>query len=324
MQRRTVLLGALAAGAGTFKSAALAAMETVKVVHGFPVGGTADIVARRAADILRGNYAQTVVVDSRTGAGGRLAVEAVKTAVPDGATFLLTPMSTLAIYPHVFRSLNYDPFRDLAPVSQVATFALGLAIGPQVPAEVADVQQLLAWMRAHPARAVFGSASAGTSAHFLGAQISQLSGVPMVHAPYRGSMPGITDLMGGQIPLMITGLSDLLAHVDPRRLRVIGTSDAERSRFAPQVPTLAESGFPGIRFVEWLALFAPPKTPSDRIAAAATAMRKGLADKETRDALGALALEARSSSPDALAATLHADFQRWAPIIKATGFTQDS
>jgi tripartite-type tricarboxylate transporter receptor subunit TctC len=324
MTRRTLLLGPLAAAASTLALPARAALGNARIVHGFPVGGTADITARRVAEMLRGAYAQNCVVESRTGAGGRIAAEAVKTAVPDGTTFLLTPMSTMAIYPHVFKALGYDPARDFAPVSLAATFALGLAVGPQVPATVRNLQQLLAWMRANPSQAVFGSASAGTSTHFLGALISQLSGVPMVHAPYRGSMPGITDLMGGQIPLMITGLSDLVSHADPLKLRVIATSEGRRSRFAPEVPTLAESGFPSVQFVEWLAVFAPAKTAQALVDAAAAAIRAGASSRQAREALGAQGLESRGSSPAELAQLLRADTERWGPIIRATGFTQDS
>lgn len=299
-------------------------IELSKIIHGFPAGGTADVTARRFAEMLHGDFSKFVVVENRTGAGGRVAIDVVRTARPNGETLLMSPMSTIAIYPHVFRSLSYDPFKDLAPVSLAATFALGLAVGPAVPSSVTSVSALLDWMKKDPARAVYGSPSAGTSPHFLGAQISQITGVPLLHTPYRGSVPGVTDLMGGQIPLMITALGDFMPHIASGRLRVLATSEATRSRFSPTVPTLAESGFPSIKFAEWLALFAPAKTPHRLIAIAANSVRSARITKETRDAMGVFGLEAKSSTPEELADLMRSDFDRWAPIIKASGFTADS
>jgi tripartite-type tricarboxylate transporter receptor subunit TctC len=325
MKRRSILLGVLSSAlAGKALGQDAASVDLVKVTHGFPAGGTADVTARLVSEKLRGSYAKAAIVESRTGAGGRIAIDVVKASRADGGTLLLTPMSTMAIYPHVFRSLSYNPFKDLAPVSLASTFALGLAIGPAVPASVTTLAGLLDWIKSNPAQAVYGSPSAGTSPHFLGAQISQLSGIKLVQVPYRGSIPGVTDLIGGQIPLMITSLGDFLPYRASGKLRIIACSEATRSRFAPDVPTLAESGFPSIMFSEWLGLFAPAKTPPRLVALASASIRSLASDKEARNAMGVFGLEPKTSSPEELGALMRSDFDRWAPIIKATGFTADS
>lgn len=268
-------------------------LELLRIIHGFPAGGNADATARRVAERLRGSYASAVVVETRTGAGGRIAIEAVKNAAPDGATLLVTPMSTMSIYPHVYKKLSYSPFTDLTPVSIAATFANALAVGPAVPDLVKSIGELLEWMAKAPSRAVYGSPSAGTAPHFLGAQIAQLAGVRLVHVPYRGSVPGVADLIGGQIPLMITALGDFLAQASAGKIRVLAISEEKRSRFAPQVPTLAESGFPAINFSEWLGVFAPARTAPHLISIAAAIVRQAVATKEMRDALATFGLEAK-------------------------------
>jgi tripartite-type tricarboxylate transporter receptor subunit TctC len=324
MKRRNLLLGAASMVAAGRTFAQDKSMELVKVVHGFPVGGTADVTARRMSEKLRGPYANTVVVDSRTGAGGRIAIDFVTSSPPDGSTLLTAPMSTMAIYPHVFKNIKYDPFKDLVPVSLAATFALALAVGPLVPASVTNVKELLAWMKKTPGAAVYGSPSAGTSPHFLGAQISQVSGVELLHIPYRGSVPGVLELMGGQIPLMITSLGDFLPQMASGKIRILATSEATRSRFAPDVPTLAESGFPAIKVTEWIGFFAPAKTPPQIVASASAALRAGGISKDIREGMGLFGLEAKASAPEELAKQMRADFDAWAPIIKATGFTAES
>lgn len=321
--KRRPLLAALAAYP-MLSVPARAGVPQLKLVHGFPVGGNADVTARQLAEKLQGAYARVSIVESKTGAGGRIAAEAVKLAPADGATLLLAPMSAMAIYPHVYKHLSYRPADDFAAVSLAATFALGLGVGPAVPATVTDIRQLLAWMRAHPAQAQFGSPSAGTSAHFLGVQLSQNSGVPMVHVPYRGSVPGVSDLIGGQIPLMVTALGDFLPHLGAGKLRLIATSAPQRSRFAPEVPTLEESGFPALSVVEWLGVFAPAHTQRALVVSASTALRSAAADPGYARALATFGLEARTSTPAQLAEWLERDLARWGPIVRDSGFTAES
>ena len=185
-------------------------VEQVKIVCGFPVGGTADTTSRRVGDKLAGSaYSRNAaMVENKTGAGGRIALEAVKNATPDGSTLLLSAYSMLLIYPHIYRSLSYDPFKDFAPVSIASVLSHGLAVGPMVPASVKNVKDFLAWCKANPDRANYGSPAAGSTPHFLGALLSLESGVAMQHVAYRGSVPGVTDVIAGQIPAMFTPHGD--------------------------------------------------------------------------------------------------------------------
>ncbi|NBW55386.1 MAG: twin-arginine translocation pathway signal protein, partial [Betaproteobacteria bacterium] len=219
-------------------------IEQVKVVCGFPAGGTADTTSRRVADKLGGSAftRNNAVVENKTGAGGRIAIEAVKNATPDGSTLLLSAYSMLLIYPHIYRSLSYDPFKDFAPLSMASVLSHGLAVGPMVPSSVKSVKDFVAWCKANPDRANYGSPAAGSTPHFLGALLSLESGVAMQHVAYRGSVPGVTDVIGGQLPAMFTPHGDFLANHRAGKLRILATSGKNRSQFVPEVPTFAEQG----------------------------------------------------------------------------------
>lgn len=324
MRRRTVIsaLG-LMAGAIPSWGAASSALPLVKVVHGFPVGGTADVAARRMTDKLRGPYAVSAIVDSRSGAGGRIAIQGVKSGASDGSVLLTVPMSALAIYPHIYDNLGYDPLVDLQPISLAATFELGLAVGPGVPAIVHSVSQLLDWMGADSARAIYGSPGAGTSPHFFGALIAQQSGVALSHVPYRGSVPGIADAISGQIPLMITALGDCLPHLKQNRLRLLASSGLVRSRFTPTIPTLEEAGIKGVHHIEWIGAFGPARMPQARILQAADAMERVDLDASSLNSMNIFGMEPASSTPIQLSQLLRTDIARWGPIIRKTGFKAD-
>lgn len=323
MRRRDIVQAAIALPVAGRAAQSRPVVEQLRIIHGFPAGGNADIAARHLAERLRGRYADVVVVESRTGAGGRIAAQEVKKAAADGTTLLLSPMSAMAIYPYVYKKLGYDPQRDFAPVSLGAKFELGLAVGAQVPDWVVSMERFFTWVRLDSEKAAFGSPGAGTSPHFLGVQLSQISGVSMQNVPYRGSMPGVMGLIGGDVPLMITALGDLLPHVASGKLRVLATSGTNRSPFAPQVPTLAESGYPTVSVVEWLGLFAPARTPRARVVLASESLR-GAAGAEMRAALAPSGLEPITSTPELLATWLQDDLRRWEPVIRQSGFTADS
>ena len=303
---------------------AQSAFETAKIVTGFPPGGTSDTICRRVAAKMPTSYARATIVENRAGAGGQLAVQAMRQMPTDGSVILQTPMSMLGIYPHIYKKLPYDPVADVVPCSLGATFDFGLAVGPMVPASVRNVEEFLAWCKANPNQANFGSPGAGAMPHFMGELIGKARGVALKHVPYRGTQPAILEMIGGQIPAVSGPIGEFTQHVNAGKARLLAASGAQRSKFAPNAPTLLEQGFKDLVFSEWFGFFLPGKTPPDVVARVNAALRVSLADRETIDGLELMALEARASSPAELAGMLKADFEKWGPLVKAVGFTVDS
>jgi tripartite-type tricarboxylate transporter receptor subunit TctC len=324
---RRQLLQALAAGAaGTLPFAARAQglPDTARIFVGFAAGGTVDVTARRTGDKLRDTFAKSIVVENRTGAGGQIALTALKTASADGLTFGLTPMSMLGIYPHTYKKLPYDPVADFTPVSQAVRFDFGFAVGPMVPASVHNLQEFVAWCKANPNDANYGSPAAGSVPHFVAELFGRAAGFDFKHAPYRGTQPAIVDLMGGQIAAVSGPVGEFLQHLPTGKVRLLATSGPTRNKFAPTVPTYAEQGFKDIVFDEWFGFFLPAKVSPENVNRLAAALRTALTSQEVIDGLAQMGLEAKPSTPAELAAMLKKDSERWAPLIKTIGFTADS
>lgn len=296
-------------------------LETLRIMIGFTAGGSADILARRVAQALRGGYARTVLVDNRAGAGGQLAVLAAKAAPADGATLLLTPSSMLTLFPHTYRQLQYDPLKDVAPVSLACTFELVLVIGPMVDASVTTLADFLAWARAHPEAASFGSPAAGSSSHFVGAMLSRAEGIELNHVPYRGMQPAIFDLTGGQLAAACGPIGDVLPHVAGGHLRLLAVSGARRSRFLPNVPTFVEHGYKDIIADGWFAFYLPAGASRAVAQRANAALRGALAREDIVQELAQMGFEAASSSEAELDALQRRDSERWSRIVKAIGFS---
>jgi len=301
-------------------------IEQVKIICGFPAGGTADATSRRVGDKLAGSaYARNAaLVENKTGAGGRIAIEAVKNAVPDGSTLLLSAYSMMLIYPHIYKSLSYDPFKDFVPVCTASVLSHGLAVGPMVPASVKTVKDFLAWCKANPERANYASPAAGSTPHFLGALLSLNTGVAMTHVAYRGSVPGVTDVIGGQIAAMFTPHGDFLANHRAGKLRILATSGKARSPFVPEVATFAEQGYAGLTVEEWFGFFAPAKTPASVVAAANSAINQSLKDKGLIDSLAIQGLLPVGGSSEDMAKDMRRLYDYWGPIVKRIGFSADS
>jgi tripartite-type tricarboxylate transporter receptor subunit TctC len=326
LARRTLLQSAVASAlvaVGT-RAQAQAALDNVKIITGFPPGGTSDTICRRVAARLAPGYGRSVVVENRTGAGGQIAIQAVRTMAPDGATILQTPMSMLGIYPHIYRRLPYDPVADLTPVTLGCTFDFGLAVGPAVPASVRTLPEFLAWCKANPAQANFGSPAAGSVPHFIGVLLGRSAGIELKHVPYRGTQPAILEMIGGQIQAVSGPIGEFTQHVAAGRCRLLAATGATRSRFAPETPTLMEQGLRDMSFSEWFGFYLPARASAEVVQRANTALRAALADKETVDGLALMGLEAKSSTPAELAALLKADTEKWGPIVKSIGFTAES
>jgi tripartite-type tricarboxylate transporter receptor subunit TctC len=320
----------------TFGSTLLAALgvqparaqtvEQVRILYGFPAGSSGDIVARRVAERITGStYTKNAaIVENKAGAGGRIALDTLKMAAPDGATLGLTPFSCTSIYPHVYSKLTYDPLRDFVPVSIAALMFHGLAVGPVVPASVKTVKDFLAWAKANPKDANYGSPAAGSTPHFIGALLGLNNGVDLKHVPYRGSVPGVTDVVGGQIAAMVTPSGDFIAHHKAGKLRVIATSGSKRSPFLPDVPTFAEQGMPELTVEEWFGFYAPARAPLSVVAAANAAINQALKDKALVEGLGTVGLIAQGSTPEEMAQSQKREFDRWGPLVKKIGFSADS
>jgi tripartite-type tricarboxylate transporter receptor subunit TctC len=302
---------------------AQAAVESVKIVTGFPPGGTSDTICRRVAERLAPTYARSAVVDNKTGAGGQIAITTVKAAAPDGNTLLQTPMSMLGIYPHIYRKLPYDPFNDVLPVCLGCTFDFGFAVGPMVPAQVRTVPDFLNWCKANPDKANFGSPAAGSTPHFIGALLANASRVDLRHVAFRGTQPAILDMVGGQIAAVSGPIGEFTQHVAAGKCRLLAASGAKRSPFAPQTATLVEQGFTDFVFDEWFGFFVPAHTPTEVIQRLNGALRQALMAPETVNGLAAMGLEAQTSTPAELGQRLRRDHDRWAPLVKQIGFTAE-
>jgi tripartite-type tricarboxylate transporter receptor subunit TctC len=232
-------------------------------------------------------------------------------------------MSMLGIYPHIYKKLSYDPINDVLPVSLGCTFDFGFAVGPLVPASVKTVPEFLAWCKANPSLANFGSPAAGSVPHFIGALMGRAAEVDLRHVAFRGTQPAILDMIGGQIAAVSGPIGEFTQHVAAGKCRLLGATGAKRSQFAPQTATLAEQGMKDFVYSEWFGFYVPAKTPADIVNRLNAALRVALAAPETVSGLALMGLEAQSSSPAELAARLKADTERWGPLVKTIGFTAE-
>jgi tripartite-type tricarboxylate transporter receptor subunit TctC len=304
---------------------AQAQLETIKIITGFPPGGTSDAICRRVSEkIAPSSYTKAAYVENKTGAGGQIAIQFVRNAPADGTTVLQTPMSMLGIYPHIYKKLPYDPVADLTPVSLGAVFDFGFAVGPMVPETVKNIPDFLNWCKANPMLANFGSPAAGSTPHFIGVLLGKYANIDLKHIAFRGTQPAILDMIGGQLAAVSGPIGEFTQHVIAGKCRLLAASGAKRSQFAPNTPTLIEQGLKGFVYDEWFGFYVPAKTPTDVIARLNAAMRAALAAPETVNGLALMGLVAQSSTPAELAARLKSDTDLWAPLIKSIGFTADA
>src|SRR5881394_3702031 len=280
ISRRAVLLGAggLVLGA---RASAQTTRKTLRIIVPFPAGGGTDVLARIVAEKLKDNYAPAVIVENRVGASGRTGVEAVKNADPDGTTLLFTPDFLMTVYPHSFKKLSYDPLKDFVPIALIARSGLALAAGPALPAEVKTVRDYVAWAKASPKNAFYATTSAGGTPHFVGVMLTRDSGVALTPVHYKGGAPALQDLLGGQVPVSVNPVGEVLPYARSGKVRILATTGKQRSKFLPEVPTLAESGFPQIVVERWLGFFAPAKTPPETVNRLAAAIAEAVKAPDT-------------------------------------------
>lgn len=300
-------------------------IEQVRILYGFPAGSAGDSVARRVGEKIGGSsYTRNMgVVENKPGAGSRIALEALKMAPGDGSVIALAPVSTMSVYPHIYSKLNYQA-RDFEPISIGAIMHHGLAVGPMVPAEVRTLKDFLAWVKANPDQASYGSPGAGTLPHLIGALLSLRSGIKLSHVPYRGTAPAVSDLVGGQIAAVMSPSGDYLSYYKAGKLRVLATSGPQRNPYLPQVATFAEQGFADLTTEEWFGFYANARTPAEVRARANAAIVNALRSESVKESLGVVGLIATSSTPEEMARSQQSEYERWGPLVKQIGFTADS
>jgi tripartite-type tricarboxylate transporter receptor subunit TctC len=303
----TAASGAFAAAAGPLPRAlAQTVKKPVHMIVGFPAGGGTDVTARVLAEAIRGAYASTILVENKAGASARIAVEYVKNAEPDGSVMLFTPDFPMTLYPHSFKSLSYDPLKDFTPVAPATKSMLCYNVGPAVPASVKTLADYLAWCKANPDKANYGTTSAGATPHFAGVMLSNESKVALNPVHYRGGAPALQDVVGGHIPMSVNPLSEALPLHKAGTIRALAVTGAKRSRFMP-----VES---------WLGVFLPAKVPADVLNALSAAMKTASESAAIKENLAKFASEPTFQTPADFMQTIRDDIKRWAPVVKASGF----
>ena len=293
--------------------------KPAKLILGFVPGGSTDVVSRLLVNQLR-DYAGNFIVDNRPGAGGRIGIQAVKASPPDGATLGLSPASIIFIYPHVYSNLGYDSLKDFEYACTACTVTFGLAVGPMVPESVKTFQQFVDWCKANPGKASYGSSGAGSMPHFAGALIQKAADFPFVHVAYRGATPAVQDLVSGQIAANLAVITNVLPFLEGGKIRVLATTGEKRSPFVPDAPTLTEIGMKDSVIEEPFAMYFPAGTPRAIVSQFNDLVQKALKIPEVQESYRKLALEPGCHQIEDVKALMAREIDRWAGIVKATGF----
>jgi tripartite-type tricarboxylate transporter receptor subunit TctC len=321
MQRRDFLRTGAAMGALAGGLPALAQQGgNTFIWSGFPAGGLGDQVTRPLIEQMRGKLPQNLVYDSKPGAGGRIAAEFVRRSQPDGNNILQSPASVIVLQPHVFKKLPYDTLADFTPVTGLCTFTTVLTAGPGLPADVKNIADLVRWAKANPNTANIGNPSAGSAMHLASMLLAKNSGAPLNPIPYKGGAPLLNDLMGGQVPVSINVVSEVLPHIRSGRLRALAVTAPTRWNALPDVPTMSEQGFKELASVEWLGWFVPAQTPAARVAALNATVNDALGTPAMTEVFAKSGLEAMRMTPERFAAHVRQDHAYWANVVKLTGF----
>jgi len=290
--------------------------KPIRWIVPFPPGGPADLLGRLVGQKLSEAWGQPVIVENRAGAAGNLGVDLVAKAAPDGYTLVIVPTGNITVNPTLYPKLPYKA-SELAPVTLIATVENVLVVHPSVPAR--SMQELVAHAKANPGKLSFASPGAGAQPHLAGEAVKLAAGVDLVHVAYKGTGPALNDLLGGQVSMMFSQLSSALPHVRSGKLRALGVASLRRSGTLPDLPTVAEQGFPGFEAVSWYALMVPANTPADIIAKLHAETVKSLRLPDVTEKLTALGAQPVGSSPVELANTITAETARWAEVIRRQG-----
>ena len=321
---RIATLGAALALAALTPLVALAQAypsKPVTVVVPWPPGGPSDIAARPMAKGLGDELHQSFIVDNRGGAGGNIGTAMVTKAAPDGYTLLITSSAPIVINPSLYKQMPFDPPKDLAPITNLLRVPLVLAVHPSVPAN--NLKELIAYIESQKGKIQYASSGNGTPQHLTGELFKSTAKLDMVHVPYKGSAPAITDLIGGHVPIMFDSTIAILPQIKAGKVKAIAITSAKRSAVLPNVPTFAEAGMPGFESYAWYGFFAPAKTPPDVLAKLNAAALKVMKGPEWQKVLAETGSENVGESPEQFAAFTKAEAVKWAKVVKDSGATLD-
>ena len=296
------------------------AAEPLKIVLGYPPGASSDTISRLIADKMSASLGRPVIVENKPGAAGIVANLAVKAAPPDGNTLLMTPLANMVAFPHSYSKLRYDPFKDYVPVAHVAAFQLSFGVGASVPAK--SLKEYAALAGKGGPYANFASAAVGSLPHFFGLMFAKAAGINLVHVPYKGTANVLQAIVSGEIPAAVVPIADIGTLAKASKARMLAVSAGNRSPQYPDVPTFKESGY-DIEGAAWYALYAPAGTPKDIVDKLAKAAIDAVHQSDLRQKIEPLGLEATGLGPDELAKIMKADYEKWGPVIKASGFKAD-
>jgi len=301
-----------------FAAAAHAQDKTLRFVLGYPPGASSDILTRLLADKMRGPLGMNIVVENRAGAGGIVATEGMKNAAPDGSAILLTPLAPMVAFPHSHgAAIRYDPFKDFEPVAHLCDFQIALLVNSDLP--VKDLRGFIDLVKKQPQLGDYASAAAGSLPHYVGVMFAKAAGLDMTHVPYKGTAPALQALAAGEVKAAVFVLSDALTVVRSGKARLLAVAGAQRAQLAPDVPTFKELGYP-LEASAWYALFAPAGTPKDIVKRYADAAIAAVRSSDLKERMQQLGLEPTGLPPAELARILRADYDKWGPVIKASGF----
>ena len=295
--------------------------STVTVVVPWPPGGPSDIAARPLAKGLTQGLGQTFVIDNRAGGGGNIGTAAVTRAKPDGQTLLITSSAPIVINPSLYKNMNFDPLKDLAPVTNLLRVPLVLVAHPSVPAK--NLKELMAHIQSKKGQFSYGSSGNGTPQHLTGELFASVAKLQMSHVPYKGSAPAISDLLGGHIPLMFDSTIAIMPHIKSGKVKPIAISGAKRSPLLPDVPTFAEAGLPAIESYAWYGMFAPAKTPKAVVAKINAEAIKVMKAPEFQKVLHDTGSEFVGDTPENFGKFVQAESVRWSKVVKDSGATVD-
>jgi tripartite-type tricarboxylate transporter receptor subunit TctC len=316
---RTLALAALCAGAfasTTAQAQAAYPNKPVKLVVPYAPGGPNDILARLLAEKLTQANGQTFLVENKPGGGSNIGAEAVAKAAPDGYTLLIAATShsiNMTLFPK--ESLKYDLLTDFAPVSLLMTGPLVLVTSPKVPAK--NLKEFVALAKSKPGKMSYGSSGNGASTHLAGEMLNSTAGIQTVHVPYKGSGPALTDLMGGQIDFMVDTMISSMPFITSKKIQALAVTGKARSPALPDVPTVAEQGYPGFEAVAWIGMLAPAKTPSEIVAKLNADVKKILESPDVKNRLAAQGFTAEPQKPEAFGAYMRNEVQKWGAIVKS-------
>ncbi len=316
---KTPIPSAAAALAALFFSLAAFAQgnfpsRPVHIIVPFPAGGVADLLPRMIGEKLSVKWGQAVIVENKAGASGNIGMAEVARAAPDGYTLALAPAGNLTVNPLLFTNLPFDTHKAFAPVTDLAASPNVLAVNPAVPAKT--FPELIAYAKAHPGKLNFASPGDGSGAHLAGELLKLDAGINMVHIPYKGLAPAVNDLLAGNVQMMFAGISTVLPHIKAGRLRPLAIASLERSPQLPDVPTVAESGYPGFEVTSWYGIVAPAGTPQALIDKIRHDMVEALHAPDVQARLSSLGLEPIGDTPQHFAATIQAETRKWDDIVK--------